>query len=110
MSSHGPLVLSDLRADCDWTVNYRGQIVIIVSVTSPPGKPIADAGRDVIIQPGQTVTLNGIESLALGDAHITSYQWRAQRTEHEVQLEVSPGVVLCHLPAVCCNCTQCMCI
>ncbi|XP_029282172.1 LOW QUALITY PROTEIN: kunitz-type protease inhibitor 1-like [Cottoperca gobio] len=40
--------------------------------------PIAIAGRDVIVQPGDEVTLNGIQSLALGDAHIAEYHWTQQ--------------------------------
>lgn len=50
--------------------------------------PIAIPGRDVITQPGQTVTLNGIESLALGDAHITDYQWAQQHGDDGVKMEV----------------------
>ncbi|XP_034017948.1 kunitz-type protease inhibitor 1-like [Thalassophryne amazonica] len=37
--------------------------------------PIANAGWNVVVQPGVVVTLNGSESLALGDAHITDYHW-----------------------------------
>lgn len=40
--------------------------------------PIAIASRDVIVQPSQTVTLSGIESLALGDAQIHQFQWTQQ--------------------------------
>ncbi|KAF7231056.1 kunitz-type protease inhibitor 1-like [Nothobranchius furzeri] len=48
--------------------------------------PIANAGRDAIIQPGETVLLNGSESLALNEAHITTYHWR--------QLKGDPGLTL----------------
>ncbi|KAM8846938.1 kunitz-type protease inhibitor 1-like isoform 1-T1 [Synchiropus picturatus] len=60
--------------------------------------PIANAGRDVVARPGVTVTLNGIESLALGNARITDYSWRLhsgnssvdlQKTEHRDQIQVS---------------------
>uniref|UniRef100_A0A3Q3WYP6 BPTI/Kunitz inhibitor domain-containing protein n=1 Tax=Mola mola TaxID=94237 RepID=A0A3Q3WYP6_MOLML len=49
--------------------------------------PIAIAGRDVIVQPGATVTLNGIESLPLGNAHITDYQWTLQSGHDSVKME-----------------------
>uniref|UniRef100_A0A3Q3XJF3 BPTI/Kunitz inhibitor domain-containing protein n=1 Tax=Mola mola TaxID=94237 RepID=A0A3Q3XJF3_MOLML len=65
--------------------------VKIICVTSlPPGEqapPIAIAGRDVIVQPGATVTLNGIESLPLGNAHITDYQWTLQSGHDSVKME-----------------------
>lgn len=51
--------------------------------------PIAITGRDVIVQPGEKVTLNGIESLALGDAHITNYQWTLQSGDDDVRMEVN---------------------
>ncbi|KAM9339379.1 kunitz-type protease inhibitor 1-like [Symphorus nematophorus] len=56
----------------------------------PPGEqapPIAIAGRDVVVQPGETVTLNGIESLALGDAHIKDYKWTLQSGDDGVKME-----------------------
>ncbi|XP_061610229.1 kunitz-type protease inhibitor 1-like isoform X1 [Phyllopteryx taeniolatus] len=43
-----------------------------------PAPPIAIAGRDLVVQPGATVTLDGIQSLALGDARITDYDWTLQ--------------------------------
>ncbi|XP_060908814.1 kunitz-type protease inhibitor 1-like isoform X3 [Labrus mixtus] len=49
--------------------------------------PIAIAGRDVIVKPGETVTLNGIESLALGDAHIEHYRWTQESGEADVKME-----------------------
>ncbi|XP_047429478.1 kunitz-type protease inhibitor 1-like [Mugil cephalus] len=55
-----------------------------------PGKqapPIANAGRDVVVQPGVEVTLNGIESLALDDAHITDYRWSLLDGDHGVKME-----------------------
>lgn len=55
-----------------------------------PGKqapPIAIAGRDVVVQPGQTVTLNGIESLALDDAVITEYLWSLQSANTSVSMQ-----------------------
>ncbi|KAM9798314.1 kunitz-type protease inhibitor 1-like [Neosynchiropus ocellatus] len=52
--------------------------------TSPP---IAIAGRDVVVRPGVTVTLNGIESLALGSAHITDYSWRLHSGNSSVDLQ-----------------------
>ncbi len=50
--------------------------------------PIAITSRDVIVQPGKTVTLNGSESLALRDAHITNYQWTLQSGDDSIQVEV----------------------
>lgn len=49
--------------------------------------PIANAGRDVIVQPGETVLLNGIESLALGDAHIAEYHWTLQKGDAGFEME-----------------------
>ncbi|XP_039637688.1 kunitz-type protease inhibitor 1-like isoform X2 [Perca fluviatilis] len=54
-----------------------------------PGKkspPLAIAGPDVIVQPGETVTLSGVQSLALGDAHITKYQWSLEKGDSHVTL------------------------
>lgn len=55
-----------------------------------PAPPIAIAGQDVVVQPGATVTLDGIQSLALGDAHIVRYDWTLQSGEAVVVLEVRP--------------------
>ncbi|XP_026163948.1 kunitz-type protease inhibitor 1-like [Mastacembelus armatus] len=49
--------------------------------------PIANAGRDVVVQPGETVILNGIESLALGEAHITDYSWILESGDDDVNME-----------------------
>uniref|UniRef100_A0A3B4XV92 Serine peptidase inhibitor, Kunitz type 1 b n=1 Tax=Seriola lalandi dorsalis TaxID=1841481 RepID=A0A3B4XV92_SERLL len=58
------------------------------SVTSlSPGEPIVNAGRDVIVQPRETVTLNGTESLALGDAQITDHQWSLLSGDPSVKME-----------------------
>lgn len=56
-----------------------------------PGKqvpPIANAGRDVVVQPGTLVVLNGIESLPLGGAHITDYRWTLQSGKNNISIEV----------------------
>lgn len=53
--------------------------------------PIAIASRDVIVQPGGTVTLSGIESLALGNAHITKYAWTLQSGDDSIKVEVRPA-------------------
>ncbi|XP_034554752.1 kunitz-type protease inhibitor 1-like isoform X2 [Notolabrus celidotus] len=50
-------------------------------------QPIAIAGRDVIVQPGTTVMLNGIESLALGDAQIERYRWNQQSGQDGITIE-----------------------
>ncbi|XP_019740570.1 kunitz-type protease inhibitor 1-like isoform X2 [Hippocampus comes] len=52
-----------------------------------PAPPIAIAGQDVVVQPGATVTLDGIQSLALGDAHVVRYDWTLQSGEAVVVLE-----------------------
>ncbi|KAM9703880.1 LOW QUALITY PROTEIN: kunitz-type protease inhibitor 1-like [Menidia menidia] len=62
--------------------------------------PLADAGRDVIVQPGGFLMLSGLQSLALGDAHIREYRWtpgggapvQMERTELPDQVRLS------HLP------------
>ncbi|XP_056150754.1 kunitz-type protease inhibitor 1-like isoform X2 [Lampris incognitus] len=51
--------------------------------------PFAHAGRDVVVQPGQQVALNGIESQARGEAHITHYQWSLLEGNSTVVLETS---------------------
>ncbi|XP_068454813.1 pleckstrin homology domain-containing family G member 3-like [Clinocottus analis] len=60
--------------------SYIREAVFQVYLRGPQGSgeevlPIAIAARDVIVQPGEAVTLSGIQSLALGDAHITKYLW-----------------------------------
>ncbi|XP_078130845.1 kunitz-type protease inhibitor 1-like isoform X2 [Sander vitreus] len=69
---------------------------------SPAGKkspPLAIAGPDVIVQPGETVTLSGIQSLALGDAHIAKYQWSLEKGDGHVTLttELPDQVMLSNL-------------
>ncbi|XP_053193373.1 kunitz-type protease inhibitor 1-like [Scomber japonicus] len=49
--------------------------------------PIAIAGRDVVVQPGETLTLNGIESLPLDDAHISTYSWKQKDGAAGVTME-----------------------
>uniref|UniRef100_A0A8D3DNU5 Kunitz-type protease inhibitor 1-like n=1 Tax=Scophthalmus maximus TaxID=52904 RepID=A0A8D3DNU5_SCOMX len=75
-------------------VGYRSYIresVFQRHLAGPQGtgeaRPIANAGGDVIVQPGETVTLDGIESLALGDAHIRDWRWRVQSGEAGVKME-----------------------
>lgn len=60
-----------------------------------PGRqapPIANAGRDVVVQPGETVLLDAIESMALGDAEIVEYTWSLERGDESVVMEVNAGV------------------
>ncbi|XP_074472463.1 kunitz-type protease inhibitor 1-like isoform X2 [Sebastes fasciatus] len=49
--------------------------------------PIAIASRDIVVQPGEAVTLSGIQSLALGDAHIDRYRWTQQSGDAGVLVE-----------------------
>lgn len=51
--------------------------------------PIAISGRDVIVQPGATVTLNGTESVALYDTHLTNYHWSLLGGASDVHLETT---------------------
>ncbi|XP_057679083.1 kunitz-type protease inhibitor 1-like [Corythoichthys intestinalis] len=55
-----------------------------------PAPPIAVPGRDQVVRPGATVTLNGIQSLALGDASITDYNWTLQSGNANVVMEKTP--------------------
>nr|XP_020480304.1 kunitz-type protease inhibitor 1-like isoform X2 [Monopterus albus] len=48
---------------------------------------IANAGPDVVVQPGEMVLLNGIESLALGNTRITDYVWSQQSGSEDVEME-----------------------
>ncbi|TNM94487.1 hypothetical protein fugu_017246 [Takifugu bimaculatus] len=76
-------------------VGYRSFIresVFLKHLQGPDGDgkqvpPIANAGRDVVVQPGTLVVLNGIESLPLGGAHITDYHWA--KTDLPDQVHVS---------------------
>uniref|UniRef100_A0A3Q2ED26 PKD domain-containing protein n=1 Tax=Cyprinodon variegatus TaxID=28743 RepID=A0A3Q2ED26_CYPVA len=58
-----------------------------LSGEQPP--PIANAGRDVVVQPGETVTLNGTESVALGNAKIATYRWSLQSGDRSLKMEVT---------------------
>lgn len=50
-------------------------------------KYLQGAGRDVIVQPGETVMLNGKESGPLDGAHITKYHWSLQSGDSSVKVE-----------------------
>ncbi|XP_056436841.1 kunitz-type protease inhibitor 1-like [Gadus chalcogrammus] len=41
--------------------------------------PVAVAGRNVVVRPGEEVTLRGVESRAPEDATITSYRWSIKK-------------------------------
>lgn len=62
--------------------------VLFFACLGSQAPPIAIAGHDVIVQPGVTVTLDGIESRALGDAHIVNYKWTRVSGDNDVQLKV----------------------
>ncbi|XP_032440825.1 kunitz-type protease inhibitor 1-like [Xiphophorus hellerii] len=49
--------------------------------------PIANAGPDVVLQPGENVTLNGSESVALHRAKISDYKWSQQSGDQNLKLE-----------------------
>ncbi|XP_022614690.1 kunitz-type protease inhibitor 1-like [Seriola dumerili] len=70
-------------------LSYFRESVFLKHLEGPqePGEPIANAGRDVIVQPRETVTLNGTESLALGDAQITDHQWSLLSGDPSVKME-----------------------
>ncbi|KAJ0026570.1 hypothetical protein NQD34_017570 [Periophthalmus magnuspinnatus] len=58
---------------------------------APPRKgeqrpPIAVGGRDLVVQPGETVVLNGIESHAPGN-EIKDYSWTLKRANGTVTME-----------------------
>ncbi|CAL8234687.1 unnamed protein product, partial [Boreogadus saida] len=57
--------------------------------------PVAVAGRNVVVRPGEEVTLRGVESRAPEGATITSYRCRSGCSD-----EFSGGVLLKH-PGVC---------
>ncbi|XP_077366447.1 kunitz-type protease inhibitor 1-like [Festucalex cinctus] len=52
-----------------------------------PAPPIAIAGVDKVVQPGATVMLDGIQSLALGDATIVDYDWSLEVGNDSVVME-----------------------
>ncbi|XP_015245436.1 PREDICTED: kunitz-type protease inhibitor 1 [Cyprinodon variegatus] len=65
-------------------------------VTGVDSPPVADAGQDLVVQPKESVTLNGIESK--DDNKITSYVWemltdypfaKMEKTRHADQIIVS---------------------
>lgn len=41
-----------------------------------------------MVQPGTVIVLNGIESMPVGGAHITDYQWTLQTGNNSVSMEV----------------------
>lgn len=51
-------------------------------------RPIANAGRDIVVQPGEVVLLNGIESEALGGAKIIHYSWSLESGDRGVVMQV----------------------
>ncbi|XP_067337355.1 kunitz-type protease inhibitor 1-like isoform X2 [Channa argus] len=55
--------------------------------TDKPAPPIANAGSDIVVQPGETVMLNGIESMALGDAKIVDYSWNLESGNEDISME-----------------------
>ncbi|XP_040025766.2 kunitz-type protease inhibitor 1 [Gasterosteus aculeatus] len=73
--------LSYIRASV-FQVYLRGP-----QATGDDALPIAIAPRDVIIQPGEVVTLSGIQSLPIGDAHISRYQWSLVSGDVNVTME-----------------------
>ncbi|XP_054475001.1 kunitz-type protease inhibitor 1-like [Anoplopoma fimbria] len=61
--------------------------------------PLAIPNRDVIVQPNQVVTLSGIQSLALGDAHIAHYHWTSRNSSIQMESTDLPDQVrLSNLP------------
>uniref|UniRef100_A0A8C7Z216 MANSC domain-containing protein n=1 Tax=Oryzias sinensis TaxID=183150 RepID=A0A8C7Z216_9TELE len=83
---------------CDFTTQEGYQSSIRNSVYDKylqvPGEvhsSIANAGRDIIAQPGRPVLLSGIESLLLHEAHITKYQWILEEGDNDVVIEVTPA-------------------
>ncbi|XP_029590105.1 kunitz-type protease inhibitor 1b isoform X1 [Salmo trutta] len=64
----------------------RGKIKTrLTPVTGDEDKfPTAKAGRDIVVQPNDTVTLNGIESW--DDKVITSYKWSLVKGENTVEM------------------------
>uniref|UniRef100_A0A3P9LW93 Kunitz-type protease inhibitor 1 n=1 Tax=Oryzias latipes TaxID=8090 RepID=A0A3P9LW93_ORYLA len=79
---------------CDFTTQEGYQSSIRNSVYDKylqgPGEvhsSIANAGRDIIAQPGRPVLLSGIESLLLNEAHITKYQWILEEGDSDVVIE-----------------------
>uniref|UniRef100_A0A673CDX6 Serine peptidase inhibitor, Kunitz type 1 b n=1 Tax=Sphaeramia orbicularis TaxID=375764 RepID=A0A673CDX6_9TELE len=70
--------------------SYVKESVFVKHLGAPQGEhppPIAVAGRDVVVQPGSTVTLNGVESLAVGDASISDYQWSLESGDDTVSMQ-----------------------
>uniref|UniRef100_A0A3P9IRG6 Kunitz-type protease inhibitor 1 n=1 Tax=Oryzias latipes TaxID=8090 RepID=A0A3P9IRG6_ORYLA len=79
---------------CDFTTQegYQSSIRNLVydKYLQGPGEvhsSIANAGRDIIAQPGRPVLLSGIESLLLNEAHITKYQWILEQGDSDVVIE-----------------------
>lgn len=51
--------------------------------------PIANAGRDVVVQPGETVLLDSVESESLGEAEIVERSWSLEHGDQGVIIEVN---------------------
>uniref|UniRef100_A0A3P9KBB4 Kunitz-type protease inhibitor 1 n=1 Tax=Oryzias latipes TaxID=8090 RepID=A0A3P9KBB4_ORYLA len=87
---------------CDFTTQEGYQSSIRNSVydkylQGPVHSSIANAGRDIIAQPGRPVLLSGIESLLLNEAHITKYQWILEEGDSDVETNQTDTVKLTNL-------------
>lgn len=60
--------------------------------------PVANGGQDLVVQPQDSVTLNGIQSK--DDNGIASYQWQLLTPYPYAFIEVSKGIVM---PTVQCS-------
>ncbi len=61
-------------------------ISLIFSSGGKDKPPVANAGRDVVVQPNEEVLLNGIESW--DDRKITDYKWSLISGHESVRIEV----------------------
>lgn len=62
-------------------------MVVLFAPDENDKPPIANAGKDVVVQPNEDVMLNGIESS--DDKKILNYTWTLVRGNKSVVMEVS---------------------
>ena len=78
----------------DFSPLYLEQVTVIVPLKSVKEPPVADAGSDKQIKIGQSVILDGSNSMDL-DGYIVQYQWSVDNyiLGYEKKLKITPDSV-----------------
>lgn len=83
----GFLCLFRWHSNCIWMCNVCSPISHGLSPDDNDRPPVANGGQDRVVQPQDTVTLNGIESK--DDNGIESYQWQMLTSYQYAVIQVS---------------------